>query len=141
MDTRTKREVSKAVGQAVQQSFLLVDGLFDWVPVGLFICDAKASLLRYNTTAAKLWKVAPELGNRELGGPATCRLLSTNGRALDESAWPLAEALRFGSDIPKKELICELRDGSRFLARFDAKALHNKHGSVSGAVVAFAQIG
>jgi hypothetical protein len=110
------------------------------VPIGLFICDAKGNLLRYNKAAVEMWKTAPALGNCEIGDHASFTLFHPDGGELNASQLPLAEVLREGTEIARRELVVQRNDGSRFLARFDAQALRNTAGAVNGVVVAFAEI-
>jgi PAS domain-containing protein len=57
-----------AMSQALQRALLSWDGLLEWLPVGIYTCDAEGCLVQYNRRAAELlgsiprcrqWAISP----------------------------------------------------------------------------------
>jgi PAS domain-containing protein len=60
-DSATPQSViSRALQHALQSS----DGLLEWLPIGVCVCDAEGYLVQYNNRAAELWGQFPVIGNR-----------------------------------------------------------------------------
>ena len=47
-----------AISQALQRALLSWDGLLEWLPVGIYTCDAEGCLVQYNRHAVEIWKSA-----------------------------------------------------------------------------------
>jgi len=43
-----------AMSQALQRALLSWDGLLEWLPIGIYTCDAEACLVQYNRHAAEI---------------------------------------------------------------------------------------
>jgi PAS domain S-box-containing protein len=128
--------ISRAFRQALQSS----DGLLEWLPIGVYSCDADGYLVQYNRRAAELWGQSPAIGNREHRFCGAHGAYRTTGDRLPPSEIPMAELLKTGLPIRDRELVLERPDGSRITVLANLDPLHDETGKLVGGVNCFQDI-
>jgi PAS domain S-box-containing protein len=129
-----------AISKALQRALKSLDGLLDWLPIGIYTCDLDGYVVQFNQRAAELWGRAPSLidgRTRFCGAP---RLHQPNGEHLDLTESPMAEALKTGHPVRDREVIIERPDGSRITTLVNIKPLFDEDGTLVGAVNCFQDI-
>jgi PAS domain S-box-containing protein len=129
-----------AISQALQNSLLSGDGLLEWLPVGIYTCDAGGYLVQYNRRAAELWGHAPNLGDRERRLCGAHKVFAANGEPLSPAAAPMTELLKTGRPIRDRELIVERPDGTRITILANLDPLFGEDGKLVGGVNCFQDI-
>jgi PAS domain S-box-containing protein len=126
-------QVSHAFAKAPPDATLLKHwyALLDQIPVGVYICDRKGAVVRFNRHAATLWGGPPAPGARYCGCRAAFDL---DGRLLDRGQWPVAVALRTNLPVRGRELLIERADGTRRCVLANTDPLCDEDGDVIGAV-------
>ncbi|MBI3833107.1 MAG: PAS domain S-box protein [Planctomycetes bacterium] len=112
--------------------------LFEAVPAAVFVCDADATIQRYNRRAAELWGREPVIGVEKNCG--SLRLYLPNGMLLPHDQTPLHAVLRTGESVRGVEVLIERPDGSRVPVSVNFAALRDRAGKIIGSVVAFDDI-
>lgn len=87
--------------------------LIEFLPVGVYLCNAAGHLTTYNPKAAEIWGEAPELGNEPIRYTGAYRLRSENGAHMPFEQSPLAAVLLSQKPITNLRMIVERRDGSQ----------------------------
>lgn len=113
-----------AISRALQQALQSSDGLLEWLPIGVSVCDAEGRLVQYNRRAAELWGLSPAIG----------------GEPLPLNGAPMAELLRTARPIRDRELVIERPDGSRLTILANLDPLLDENGSLVGGVNCFQDI-
>jgi PAS domain S-box-containing protein len=106
--------------------------LLEAMRAAVFATDAGGRIIFYNTAAANIWGVQPELGKSEWTG--AWRLYRLDGTPLPHDQSPMAMALRERRSIGNIEIIAERPDGSRVHLIPHPTLLYDASGSVTGAV-------
>src|SRR3546814_16162572 len=60
----------------------LTQGVFDLLPVGVYVCDSEGRVVDYNRAAADLWGHAPERGSPAVRFCGSYRLYTLDGSAV-----------------------------------------------------------
>lgn len=116
----------------------LDDGLvLESLPVGVYVCDAKGSIVRYNRAAAALWGREPRLGEPGERFCGSYRLFDLGGTHIPSAECPMAIALATGHGYRDERIQVERPDGSRIVALVSIEVLKNARGQVTGAVNVF----
>lgn len=87
--------------------------LIEFLPVGVYLCNAAGHLTTYNPKAAEIWGEAPELGKEPIKYTGAYRLRSENGAHMPLEQSPLAAVLLSKKPITNLRMIVERRDGSQ----------------------------
>ena len=87
--------------------------LIEFLPVGVYLCNAAGHLTTYNPKAAEIWGEAPELGKEPIKYTGAYRLRSENGAHMPLEQSPLAAVLLSKKPITNMRMIVERRDGSQ----------------------------
>jgi PAS domain S-box-containing protein len=127
-----------AVSQALQNSLLSGDGLLEWLPIGIYVCDAEGYLVQYNRRAAELWGHAPNVDDREQRLCGAYKIFAANGESLPLA--PMTELLATRSPIRDRELIVERPDGTRITILANLDPLFDESGTLVGGVNCFQDI-
>ncbi len=114
-------------------------GVLDAIPGAVYLCDDEGWLVRYNSEAAELWGRSPALGRRERFC-GSHRLFMPDGTPLAHDACPMADAVRFGTEVRNAEIVVERPDGSRVVALVNIRALKDHDGTVLGAINCFQDV-
>lgn len=112
----------------------------DAIPGAVYLCDHDGWLVRYNSEAAELWGRAPPVGENGTRICGSHRLFLTDGTPLAFEDCPMATALKSGEPTRNAEVIMERRDGSRFAALVNIRALRDRQGAIQGAINCFQNI-
>ncbi|KAB0547862.1 hypothetical protein F7R01_10175 [Pseudomonas argentinensis] len=87
--------------------------LIEFLPVGVYLCNAAGHLTTYNPKAAEIWGEAPDLGKEPIRYTGAYRLRSENGAHMPFEQSPLAAVLLSKKPITNLRMIVERRDGSQ----------------------------
>lgn len=116
----------------------LDDGLvLESLPIGVYVCDADGSIVRYNRAAAALWGREPRLGEPGERFCGSYRLFDLGGTHVPSAECPMAIALATGHGYRDEHIQIERPDGSRIVALVNIEVLKNARGQVTGAVNVF----
>ena len=120
------------------QPFHAADGaVIDALPVGVYVCDRDARIIRFNVRAVELWGREPQAEDRYC---ASLRLLRPDGTVLPHDESPMRDVLRTGQAVRDAELGIARPDGSRVVVRATVVPLTDADGEVVGAVNTFEDI-
>jgi PAS domain S-box-containing protein len=128
------RRTPAALGTMLRAS----DGILDMLPIATFICDAKGTILQYNSRAVEIWGREPRPGQTHHQFTAAARFFDIDGAPLQRSE--LAEVLATGKPARDVERIVERMDGVRVTVSLNIDPLRNAKGDVIGAVNCFIDI-
>ena len=106
--------------------------LIEFLPVGVYLCNAAGHLTTYNPKAAEIWGEAPELGNEPIRYTGAYRLRSENGAHMPFEQSPLAAVLLSKKPITNLRMIVERRDGSQVPILANIVPLFGMDGSMIG---------
>lgn len=106
--------------------------LIEFLPVGVYLCNAAGHLTTYNPKAAEIWGEAPELGNEPIRYTGAYRLRSENGAHMPFEQSPLAAVLLSQKPITNLRMIVERRDGSQVPILANIVPLFGMDGSMIG---------
>lgn len=123
---------------ALQQALRSWDGFFEWLPVGLYVCDNSGVIVQHNRRMAELWGREPTHGETESELWLSTRSSAIQGplgvQAAPVLEGPLAEVMASSRPSRDREFMIERVDGSRttLLANFDP--LFDDNGGLIGGV-------
>lgn len=129
-----------SISKALKSALLSGDGLMEWLPIGVYVCDAEGHVAQYNRRAAELWGHAPEVGDGTTYHCGSLKWLSAEGEPLDAEATPMAELFRERAAIRDRELMIERPDGSRISVLANLDPLYDDAGKFVGGVNCFQDI-
>ena len=129
-----------AISRAFQLALQSWDGLLEWLPVGIYTCDAQGHLVNYNHRAAELWGHAPPIGDRQQRFCGAFKVYTAEGEPLPLSEAPMAELLSTGLPIRDRELQIEHPDGTRLTILANLDPLFDEDGALVGGVNCFQDI-
>ena len=129
-----------AMSQALQRALLSWEGLLEWLPVGIYTCDAEGCLVQYNRHAAEIWGRSPDVGDGQVRLCGAPKAFAANGAQLSPEAAPMAELLATGKPIRDRELILERPDGTRVTILANLDPLFDDEGRLVGGVNCFQDI-
>jgi PAS domain-containing protein len=121
-----------AMSQALQRTLLSWDGLLEWLPVGIYNCDAEGCLVQYNRHAAEIWGRSPDVGYGQVRLCGAAKAFAADGAQLSPEAAPMAELLATGKPIRDRELILERPDGTRVTILANLDPLFDDDGRLVG---------
>lgn len=128
------------ISRALQHALQLSDGLLEWLPIGVCVCDAEGYLVQYNNRAAEIWGQSPVIANREHRFTGAFKAYRPNGEPLRLDETPMAELLETGRPIRNRELVIERPDGSRLTILANLDPLRDEAGRLVGGVNCFQDI-
>ncbi|MGH6926436.1 MAG: PAS domain S-box protein [Propylenella sp.] len=106
--------------------------LLQALPAAIYLTDAEGRITFYNTAAAELWGVRPELGKSEWCG--SWRLYWPDGRPMPHDECPMAVALKEGRAFRGAEAVAERPDGTRVPFLAYPTPFRDESGAVTGAI-------
>ncbi len=112
---------------------LLLNKIFDVIPIGLWFTDEKGTLQRGNPAGVKIWGAEPTVPYEEYGVFKARRLPSGEEIAPDD--WALAHTIKDGKTITDELIEIDAFDGkTRTILNYTAPVLDNE-GKMLGAIV------
>lgn len=87
--------------------------LIEFLPVGVYLCNAVGNLVTYNPKAAEIWGEAPDLSKGPVKYTGGYRLRSESGTHIPLEQSPLAAVLLSKKPITNLRMIVERRDGTQ----------------------------
>jgi PAS domain S-box-containing protein len=114
------------------------DGILDMLPIATYICDARGTILQYNSRAVELWGRAPDPGQTREQFAANSRFLQLDGTEAARSL--LSEVLETGKPVRDAERMIERSDGTRIIVSVNIDPLRDAKGNVTGAVNCFLDV-
>jgi len=118
---------------ALQESEQLLQQVFDILPIGLWIADAKGRLLSGNPAGIRIWGAEPLVDQGDYGVFKARRLPS--GKEIAPDDWALAHTVNEGVTVVDELLEIETFDGYRKVIMNYTAPVLSKDGTVQGAVV------
>ncbi len=109
-----------------------VERILEALPEPIYMTDAKGRITFYNSAAAAMWGVHPELGKSEFCG--SWKLYWPDGRPLPHDECPMAVALKENRANRGLEAVAERPDGTRVPFLAFPTPLFDDAGNLTGAV-------
>ena len=106
--------------------------LIEFLPVGVYLCNAAGQLTTYNAKAAEIWGEAPDISQVQVKYTGAYRLLSEDGAPMPFEQSPLAAVLLSQKPITNLRMIVERRDGSQVPILANIVPLLGKDGNMVG---------
>jgi len=136
--TTNKAQASQSVSSALSTMLRASDGILDMLPIATYICDARGTILQYNSRAVELWGRAPDPGQTHEQFAANSRFLQLDGTEATRSL--LSEVLETGKPVRDAERMIERSDGTRIIVSVNIDPLRDAKGNVTGAVNCFLDV-
>ena len=108
----------------------------EYLPIGIYACDASGRILWFNTRATKIWGRAPRISDDSELYCGSYKLYF-DGRLIPREQTPTAEVLRTGIPIRNVEARVERPDGSHIWAVVNITPVKDDDGKVIGAINCF----
>ncbi len=131
---RASRPIPPALGAMLRAS----DGILDMLPIATFICDARGTIIQYNSRAVEIWGRAPAPGQTHEDFNANSHFLDADGALVIRSL--LSEVLATGTPVRDAERVVERTDGKRIVVSVNIDPLRDAKGDLVGAVNCFLDI-
>src|SRR5581483_10283317 len=109
--------------------------ILDMLPVATFVCDARGTVLEYNSRAVDIWGRAPAAGKTHDDFTSGTRFYEIDGTPLTRSM--LAEVLASGTPVHDAEVLVERPDGTLIAVSVNIEPLRDEKGELVGAVNCF----
>lgn len=87
--------------------------LIEALPIGVYICDARAVIVAYNSKAAEIWGREPVLGDTQNRFSGASRFYRADGAFVPHDETPMATVQKTRSASEPFEAILERQDGTR----------------------------
>ena len=136
--TTNKAQASQSVSSALSTMLRASDGILDMLPIATYVCDARGTILQYNSRAVELWGRAPDPGQTHEQFAANSRFLQLDGTEATRSL--LSEVLETGKPVRDAERMIERSDGTRIIVSVNIDPLRDAKGNVTGAVNCFLDV-
>jgi PAS domain S-box-containing protein len=125
--------------QALRKSEARLQAIFNAVPVGILLADAPDGRLSMENPESQRILRSPHLPGCSVGNYAKWGAISTNGRHIETSEYPLARALR-GEITKVDEALCLRGDGTEVWVSLMGAPIFRPDGTLDGAVVVIQDI-
>ena len=102
------------------------------LPTAFFTCDAQGHITMFNDAAVALWGRTPVLGVDLWCG--SYRILTTDGRTVQQADFPLVAAFREGRSLSGMELVIERPNGDQRHVRAHPSPIFDLAGNLTGGV-------
>jgi PAS domain S-box-containing protein len=127
-----------AISGALRQALRSWDGFFEWLPVGVYVCDVQGNIMLHNRRAAELWGRAPLPGESEtafwLSTRSSALLGPLGSNAVPMTEGPLGAVLVGGRPSRDREFTIERTDGARLTLLANLDPLFDEGGRLIGGV-------
>ena len=137
-DATNRASSSQPMSSALTAMLRASDGILDMLPIATFICDARGTVLQYNSRAVEIWGRAPAPGQTYAEFNANVRYTHLDGTPVEKPL--LTQVLDSGVRIRDAERLIERPDGKRLVVSINIDPLRDGKGKVIGAVNCFLDI-
>lgn len=114
------------------------DGILDMLPIATFICDARGTVLQYNSRAVEIWGRAPQPGQTHGEFTANARYSHLDDTPVARPL--LTQVLESGVPVRDAEIKVVRSDGKQLIVSINIDPLLDAKGKVAGAVNCFLDI-
>ncbi|HWP12123.1 MAG TPA: PAS domain S-box protein [Ramlibacter sp.] len=119
--------------QAVEENARLLKGVFDILPVGVWIADKSGRIVSNNPAAERIWRGARHVGLEEFGQYKGWWV--DTGKPIAGEEWSLARAFTRGETSIGELVRIQCFDGSFKTIINSAAPLRDENGAITGAIV------
>jgi PAS domain S-box-containing protein len=119
--------------QSVRASERLLKGMFDVLPVGIWVADKSGNIVSHNPAAERIWCGARYIPVAEFGEDRGWWV--DTGKPIPAEEWPLARALSEGETCAGELIRIHCFDGSFKTIINAAAPLRDENGAITGAIV------
>ena len=119
--------------ESIRRNERLLQGVFDMLPVGVWIADARGRIVSNNPAGERIWRGARYVPIAEFGQYKGWWLDS--GKPIAAEEWALARALRRGETSTGELVRIQCFDGSSKVIINSAAPLRDEKGAIVGAIV------
>jgi PAS domain S-box-containing protein len=123
----------RQLDEALREREHLLNQIFDILPVGLWIANAKGELVRSNPAGRKIWGAEPLVGQEEYGLFKARRLPSREVLAAED--WALVKTIKEGVTIQNEMLEIDAFDGEKRTILNSTAPVLNDDSKVQSAVI------
>ena len=123
----------KQTEKALNNREILLNKVFDLLPIGLWFADENGRLLRGNPAGVKIWGAEPTVSIEEYGVFKARRYPS--GEEIEPDDWALAHTIREGVTIMDEQLEIEAFDGQKKIILNYAAPVLDDQGNIQGAII------
>lgn len=123
----------KRAEEELKNRELLLNKIFDVLPIGLWFADKEGTLLRGNPAGIKIWGAEPKVSPADYGVFKARSL--TSGKELAPEDWALARTIREGVTVEDELLEIEAFDGKKKIILNYTAPVIDDNGKVLGAVI------
>lgn len=119
--------------EKVRANERLLDGIFELMPVGLWIADRDGTLVRGNPAGRQIWAGALYVGPERFGEYRGW--WADSGKRIEPDEWAVARALKKGETSIGEVIRIQCFDDSFKTIRNSAMPLYDEKGAFAGAVI------
>jgi PAS domain S-box-containing protein len=119
--------------EAIRSNERLLDGIFEILPVGVWIADHTGTIKRTNPAGLRIWAGARYVGVEQFGEYKAW--WADTGKPIAPDEWALARALKKGETSLGEVLRIQCFDGTYKTIINSALPLYDEHGKFAGAIV------
>ena len=119
--------------EAVRGSERLLNGIFELLPVGVWLADPTGRIVRGNEAGIRIWGGARYVGPSEFGEYRGW--WADTGKRIEPEEWALARALNRGETSIGEVIRIQCFDGGYRTIINSALPLYDDHGQATGAIV------
>ncbi|HEY5897541.1 MAG TPA: PAS domain S-box protein [Burkholderiales bacterium] len=122
------------MAESIRQHARLLQGIFDILPVGVWIADARGRIVANNPAAERIWRGARYVPVAQFGQYKGW--WAESGKPIAAEEWALARALVNGETSTGELVRIQCFDGSYKTIINSAAPLRDEKGAITGAIVA-----
>lgn len=119
--------------EAVRANERLLNGIFDLLPVGVWIADRSGRIVRGNQAGLRIWEGARYVGPEQFGEYVA--FWADTGKQIGADEWALARALEKGETSLGELIRIRCFDGTYKTIINSALPLYDEHREFAGAIV------
>jgi PAS domain S-box-containing protein len=108
-----------------------LQAIIQQLPVGVLITDEKGRIVQGNKQVDIV--LGRQMRRGLVAGEATLPTVTSNGKPISPTHWPLAQAILTGKAVPGREFILEQDSGKKVFLQISASLIRNKEGKVIAA--------
>jgi PAS domain-containing protein len=123
-------------GHLVAKGILEDQAAMDSIPVGIYVLEKDATVVKCNKAAIAGWGRTPSLGTTEKYC-GSHRLRYPSGEVMPHEHAPPSVVIKNGGTVRNADVICEQPNGNRLLALVNVFPIRDKEDEVVGAVNIF----